>query len=151
MGWLHLENWKKLFRGKHSSLFPAVGDEAKPISNAVDRSKASTHIINKLPAILPTNLLLPNKDPVLEVSDEAEKDRNLRILYLKSSTSEDRLSFRTVMEPLPLPDIHSRTFTSPDSRFLKGLGKSRIQRNISKSTRDQCLKAFTAASHDFSL
>ena len=88
----------------------------------------------KLPTLLPTNLLLPNKErtDILEVhSDDIDQERKTRILFLrglKGSTSEDRLSFRTVMEPMPM---HCRTFTSPEHRFLN---KSRMKRNISRST-----------------
>jgi hypothetical protein len=97
----------------------------------------------KLPTLLPTNLLASNKDPVLEIKDDEINERNLRILYLrglKGSTSEDRLSFRTVMEPMepmePLPksSFHTRNFTSPDNRFLVGLNNRGMKRNISKST-----------------
>ena len=115
---------------KTSKMGPPVTPRKSPT-----QSKASTNAL-KLPAILPTSLLSPNhKDPVLEVHSDEDPERKMRILFLrglKGSTSEDRLSFRTVMEPLPM--LHSRTFTGPDSRFMNGLNKSRIKRNISKST-----------------
>ena len=94
----------------------------------------------KLPTLLPINLLPSSRDPMLEVKDDESKDRNVRILYkrgLKGSTSEDRLSFRTVMEPMesaPKSAFHSRAFTSPDNRFLVDLNSGGMKRNISKST-----------------
>jgi predicted transcriptional regulator len=48
---------------------------------------------------------------------------------LKGATSEDRLSFRTVMEPLPA--THRRTSVSPD--FELAVERGKIQRNISRS------------------
>ena len=112
---------------KTSKMGPLSPRKSPPLS------KSPTAAI-KLPTLLPTNKLLPNKDKadIFEVHhNEEDRDRKVRIIFkrgLKGSTSEDRLSFRTVMEPMP---THSRTFTSPDSRFLN---KSRIQRNISRST-----------------
>lgn len=115
---------------KTSKMGPAVTPRKSPT-----QSKASTNAL-RLPAILPSSLLSSNhKDPVLEVHSDDDPQRKMRILFLrglKGSTSEDRLSFRTVMEPLPM--LHSRTYTGPDSRYMNGLAKSRIKRNISKST-----------------
>lgn len=96
------------------------------------QSKASTNALR----LLPVNLLQTNRDKVLEApDDDLDREKQMKILFyrgLKGSTSEDRLSFRTVMEPLPM--IHSRTFSGPDNRFMNGLNKSRIKRNISRST-----------------
>ena len=116
-----------------------VNGPTSPTRKSPPQSKVSTPLV-KLPTLLPTNLLplSNNKETILEFHDGEDKDRSMRILYLrglKGSTSEDRLSFRTVMEPMPKSSLHSRTFTSPDSEFMSlGLNKSRIKRNISKST-----------------
>ena len=95
----------------------------------------------KLPTLLPTNLLPSSKDPTLEIKDDEINERNLRIMFsrgLKGSTSEDRMSFRTVMEPMePLPKaaFHSRNFEAGhDNRYLVDLNSRGMKRNISKST-----------------
>jgi hypothetical protein len=112
-----------------------MGAPASPVKPP-DSSKPFANGGLRLPALLPAGLLpIGHKERVLEVSGGEEHERRTRILYvrgLRGSTSEDRLSFRTVMEPLPV--THSRTFTSPDHPFLSGFNKSRIKRNISRST-----------------